>query len=84
MNNWKKAHALKPDNGSLVIVKTRVQSCTCGGYQTREVYFDNGFHGIKNQDWVDFWMYSDANDILSQAEKVLRQPEPCKNCIVEN
>jgi len=79
---WINPQAMKPKAGSLVIIKTRRQTCTCGGYDEREVYFDGYFHGIQNQNWVDKWIYSPANDILCTLEKQSIKPEPCKNCVV--
>ena len=78
---WIKADIKKPAKGSLVIVKTRRQTCACGGYDEREVYYDGYFHGIRNQQWIDKWVYSPANDILCQLEKEAVKPEPCKNCV---
>ncbi len=78
---WQNPSIRKPAKGSLVIIKTRRQTCTCGGYDQREVYFDGYFHGIKNQQWIEKWQYSPANDILSLLEKQEIKLEPCKNCV---
>ena len=75
------ANIRKPESGSLVIVRTKKESCGCSGYEEREVYFDTYFHGIKNQGWIKAWVYSPNNDILSQLEKENKVPEPCKNCV---
>lgn len=80
---WIRTEKLKPKNGSLVLIKTRKQTCACGGYEDREVYFDDGiFHGIQNQRWVDKWAYSPNNDILTEVQKQMVMPLPCKNCVV--
>jgi len=78
---WIKSELRKPAKGSLVIVKTRRATCSCSGYDEREVYFDGYFHGIRNQGWIKAWAYSPNNDILCQLEKEAVVPAPCKNCI---
>lgn len=81
---WLSTASIKPRPGSLVLVKTRRATCTCSGYDDRVVYYDEKgvFQGIKNQKWVDKWLYSEMNDTLTDEAKRLIKPEPCKNCVV--
>lgn len=81
---WNNFPALKPAPGSLVTIKTRNAHCTCSGYAERVVYYDEKgvFQGIKNQKWVDKWLYSEMNDTLTDEAKRLIKPEPCKNCTI--
>lgn len=80
---WQNAHRIKPAPGSLVLVKTRRATCTCSGYDDRVVYYDEKgvFQGIKNQKWVDKWLYAEENDTLTDEAKRLTMPQPCKNCV---
>lgn len=72
-----------PDNGTIVIVKTKRTSCMCSGFDEREVYYDNGiFQGIKNPKLIDKWKVSPANYLIKELEKrKCFVAADCANCL---
>lgn len=78
MQNWFSAHSKHPPSGTIVEIKVRRKAgCSCGGYEKRECYFEDGvYSGIKNSKYVDYWRISPANELIKELEQ--------RKCVIAN
>lgn len=84
MQNWFSTQLRLPKSGTIVEIKIRrKKSCSCGGYEKRECYFeDETFFGVENRKYVDFWRVSPANDLIKELEEKKKViAKDCRLCV---